>query len=224
MSPDQWTAKRQREIAAQKVRDRVRKVPFPDHPKRGVGWCCWCGEEIIVEEGKKGAGQRSKRASWHPGCVHQYNLHSRLETQFRFVEKRDGLRCSWPGCGASPERWHSDRIDCVDWNSPARPPTPWSPNRKRTGRAYWRAVEEWRRGEGMPLVYWQIERRTALELDHRVPLWSVVDLPDEERRFYFGPGNLWLLCAHHHRAKTRDEAKQRARVKAVQREAPTLPL
>lgn len=50
----------------------------------------------------------------------------------------------------------------------------------------------------------------GLEVDHRVPLWAVADLPDDERRPYYGPRNLWLLCATHHKAKTREEAAQRA--------------
>lgn len=45
--------------------------------------------------------------------------------------------------------------------------------------------------------------RLGLEVDHRVPLALVCYLPDDERRPFFGPGNLWLLCAACHKAKTR---------------------
>jgi 5-methylcytosine-specific restriction endonuclease McrA len=56
----------------------------------------------------------------------------------------------------------------------------------------------------------RVKRVCALELDHAVPLWSVAALPDDERRGFFGPGNLRLLCPACHRAKTTREAAERA--------------
>jgi 5-methylcytosine-specific restriction endonuclease McrA len=150
-------------------------------------------------------GCRSKRRTWHPECVYDYHLHSRLEAQFRHVEARDGLKCAWPGCGASPERWHNLGEVTVWVPLPAFGLSPADP-------AYMVRLREWREANPCP-VYCQIERRTALQLDHRVPLWSVADLPDHERRAYFGPSNLWLLCPTHHGAKTRREAQARAAAK-----------
>ena len=48
------------------------------------------------------------------------------------------------------------------------------------------------------------------ELDHRVPLWKVRDLPPDERRSYYGPDNIWLLSNACHAAKTAREAAERA--------------
>jgi hypothetical protein len=153
---------------------------------------------------------RSKRAQWHKGCVQELYLHSRLEQQFAFVEARDGLRCAWPGCGATPERWFSPDWDrhAIDhgfgnfpdcWPRDLFADVPWSE----------RTVEQRQLG-----WYKEIERRSALQIDHRVPLWAVADLPDLERRWYFGPGNLWLLCPAHHKAKTKAEAAIRAKVRS----------
>lgn len=53
--------------------------------------------------------------------------------------------------------------------------------------------------------------REGVEVDHVTPLWRVRDLPPEERRPYFGPTNLQLLCTEHHKEKTGREAGERAR-------------
>jgi hypothetical protein len=53
---------------------------------------------------------------------------------------------------------------------------------------------------------------TGAEVDHVVPLWKVRDLPDRERRPYYGPANLQLLCHDHHKAKTAREAGERAAI------------
>jgi len=58
--------------------------------------------------------------------------------------------------------------------------------------------------------YVRIRRACALELDHTVPLWSVAHLPPDERRAYYGPENLKLLCPACHGAKTAREAAERA--------------
>ena len=49
-----------------------------------------------------------------------------------------------------------------------------------------------------------------LEVDHRVPLWKVVDLPSAKRRQYFLIGNLQLLCFDCHKRKSAKEAAERA--------------
>lgn len=50
----------------------------------------------------------------------------------------------------------------------------------------------------------------GLEVDHDIPLWSVRDLPDDERLNFYGPENLRLRCAPCHKAKTAREAAERA--------------
>jgi 5-methylcytosine-specific restriction endonuclease McrA len=59
-------------------------------------------------------------------------------------------------------------------------------------------------------THWRVWLTCALEVDHKTPLWKVAGLPDDERRWYFGPENLWLLCPRCHKAKTKREAAERA--------------
>lgn len=51
------------------------------------------------------------------------------------------------------------------------------------------------------------------EVDHVTPLWRVRHLAPAERRPYFGPTNLQLLCYRHHKEKTAREAGERAQEK-----------
>lgn len=135
-----WRAYRRDEEQVAAARKAVRGVPMPEW--KGAGWCKWCGEKI----------EEKGRSSWHAECVKTYWLHTDASVQLRFLAKRDGHRCAWPGCeGCGP-----------------------------------------------------------LEVDHKVPLWSVAHLPDDQRRRYFGPDNLWLLGHRHHKAKTKLEAADRA--------------
>ncbi len=68
------------------------------------------------------------------------------------------------------------------------------------------------------------EEASGLEVDHKIPLFSVRDLPDDERREYYGPTNLWLLCGPHHKAKSAREAAQRAEAARLERSQIDLPL
>jgi hypothetical protein len=187
-------------------RNSVRTFPFPG-PWENIGksWCIWCGERIIIPDGKRNAGTPNMRAQWHPECVHDHNLHTRLDVQYRHVKERDGERCAWLDCGAAPFRWYSPKIDTVYSECPSMP---WKG--RRDGAKYWDQLLEWGKLHRVHFTYWEIDWRCALELDHRRPLWSVAHLPDEERRPFFGPDNLWLLCPAHHKAKTKREAAQRA--------------
>jgi 5-methylcytosine-specific restriction endonuclease McrA len=54
---------------------------------------------------------------------------------------------------------------------------------------------------------------SALQVDHRIPLALVCYLPPDERRSYFGPTNLQLLCHGCHKEKTREDT---ARIRAFQ--------
>ena len=68
------------------------------------------------------------------------------------------------------------------------------------------------RGEAFTVV----ERRSLLVVDHKIPLWKVVHLPALERRWYFLPGTMQLLCADPcHARKTADEAAERAHFKRL---------
>ena len=50
----------------------------------------------------------------------------------------------------------------------------------------------------------------VLEVDHKVPLWKVANLPASLRRAYFKLTNLWLLCSDCHKRKSAKEAAERA--------------
>ena len=76
---------------------------------------------------------------------------------------------------------------------------------KKWVRAKYESTDRATRGR-----YVRIKRACALELDHLTPLWSVANLPAHERRAFFGPSNLQLLCPDCHRAKTTREAAERA--------------
>lgn len=60
----------------------------------------------------------------------------------------------------------------------------------------------------------------GLEVDHRIPLWLVAHLPDDLRRRFYGPDNLWLLCSRHHAEKTAAEAAIRAAIRRGDAQAP----
>lgn len=184
-------------------------------------WCKWCGGQIpeVIE------GKRSTQRYWHPGCKDEYFLHTRLEYQHQFLVGRDGARCAC--CRAEkPMKWgrgearvltvnsiwpRADRPDMVDWAATLweRPAKPWP---------------EWTEEERSTGLQQDIWRASALEVDHRTPLWEVAGLPDEERRWYFGPANLWLLCPKCHKAKTAREAVRRAHERRMAKAQLVLPL
>lgn len=163
---------------------------------------------------------------WHPACKDEYFLHTRLEEQFRFLLARDGDRCAT--CRVEkPMKWgrseartvtaahiwfRAGEPDMVAWRA-----TLWDGPK----RASWRDWTDEDKAIGLQQDIW---RASALEVDHRVPLWEVADLSDEERRWHFGPGNLWLLCPKCHKAKTRREAARRAHERRMEKAQLALPL
>lgn len=185
--------------AAQRTK-AIRSVPLPEGWKK-AGTCRWCLEPIVAK--------RAKQMHWHPACKTEWLLHSHLDTQFRFLCERDGKRCAqckdvsfrWlRGESYRMVQWAAGRRDIPDfqrelWPSPT---SPWSERTEEDRNTGWQTP---------------IRREHALQVDHRVPLWSVAHLPDDVRRPYFGPRNLWLLCSACHAAKTRTEAARRARLR-----------
>ncbi len=163
----------------------VRAFPAPKHPPQPHPWCRWCGGAIVHGRAK----QRSRHDGREdePNCALAYALHTDRETQFAHVEARDGRKCR--DCGEAPEKWLRG-AETVIWGAFTR-----------HGAEY---VDRTR--------YTPVERVTALELEHGVPLWSVAHLPDDERRPFFGPTNLRLLCPDCHKPKTAREAGQRGKV------------
>lgn len=184
----------------------VRAFPYPRWPNSGkYGWCKWCGREIpLVIDGKK-----STQRLWHPGCWDECLLYTRQGPQYSYLVRRDGERCAVCPEGAPlPMRWNRGDEVC---DPTGTPPMPWQG--RRDGEAYWTALIAYRKENPYPR-YCLVDLVVALEVDHKVPLWSVAQLPDDERRRYFGPENLWLLCPTHHKQKTAREAAERAAQKA----------
>lgn len=199
----------------QRARFGARYFPEPRGEHYGqLMWCKWCDRPIpeVI------AGKRSTQRLWHPECKDQFFLHTRLEHQFAFLVGRDGERCAWPKCGCSPTKWRAGPVirltvepgRPIYWGTPEEQ-AEWASRLWTRPQGRWADLtkEEWETGAQQ-----DIDRVCALEVDHRVPLWAVAHLPDDARRAYFGPGNLWLLCPAHHRAKTAQEARLRADVRA----------
>jgi 5-methylcytosine-specific restriction endonuclease McrA len=196
----------------------VRQFPMPVWPCSGkYGWCKWCGDAIpVVIDGKK-----STQRMWHPACLREYELHTRANVQLDFLVERDGRRCACcPEGTPVPRKWLHDQYGHREFQDTRRFYTPkpedlaqlWPTDPVKGKR--WHEMTPEERGYGEHFRVWLVD---ALEVDHRVPLWEVTDLPDQERRWYFGPGNLWLLCPRHHREKTAREAARRAHLRRLER-------
>lgn len=174
---------------------------------RGVaGVCKWgCGQPVP-----------KPALYWHKQCLEQFMLHTRADSQKAFLIDRDGPRCAMDGCGAVPRKWLHDihgRREFADtrrfYKSDAAYLAQLWPSDPATGRRFFEMTAE-EQAYGAHYRVWQV---CALEVDHRVPLWKVANLPDDERRAYFGPPNLWLLCPACHKAKTKREATERSTVR-----------
>lgn len=217
-----WTAWDERQRAKQGVRF------FPERRGEHYGqtmWCKWCDQPIpkVID------GKSSTQRLWHPGCLHEFKLHTDLSTQFDFLVDRDGERCAMVGCGATPVKWLRGPVYTITANQVRRGFRSTVPNMIEWARTLWEAPErpwtELTEEERQIGAQQTLDRQTsALEVDHRVALWTVANLPDEERRWYFGPGNLWLLCPPCHKAKTRREAAERAAFKRFVAAQHPLPL
>lgn len=214
------------EINALKVAHR--KVPMPEVQP---GHCRWCERPIISKKGKH-IGRPDPRRSWcresDPGgrdCYHEFCLHSDVGAQFNWLEHRRGLRCAW--CRVEdPKRWKSYPCSFgggLGWEPPQMP---WEGERR--GVDYVMALCAFRSDQYREFPYGQavgIERVSALEVDHIIPLWRVAMLTfesTEERRTYFGPPNLQLLCQSCHKIKTAREARERAAERAFAKAQPSL--
>lgn len=197
----------------------VRTFPEPETMRRGVvGVCKWgCGKPVP-----------KPAIYWHKECFEAYALHTRLDHQKQFLLKRDGQRCAMVGCGCVPTKWlaYPGRNEAyrpdqpLYWGTPAEQEA-WRAERWQWPSTSWRDMTPEQRAIG---EFTAIERACALEVDHRTALWEVAHLPPDERRWYFGPENLWLLCPACHKAKTKREAADRAAQRRFAAAQPALPL
>lgn len=141
-------------------------------------------------------------------------LNQAWEEQRRAKDYRKYPMPEWKGRGFC--KWCNGRMTEAD-----KPSTMWHPG----------CVEQWKLHCLLDFQFAYLVKRDGRlcadgcgqpggEVDHRIPLWSVRDLPDEERRPYYGPDNLWLLAPTCHAAKTKREAAERA---ALRRTGPDQP-
>lgn len=120
--------------------------------------------------------------------------------------------CAAPGCrwcGKPVEskrggRWHAE---CVQIYHQAQHPSRMRERlAERDGLRCWlcrKAPERWKAETWIDRS--TIERVTALQVDHVIPLWSVRDLPDRIRWLYFMIEACILLCPTCHKAKSARE-------------------
>jgi 5-methylcytosine-specific restriction endonuclease McrA len=195
----------------------VRAFPEPEAMRRGiVGVCKWgCGKPVP-----------KPAIYWHKECFQQYALHTRLEQQKAFLLKRDGRRCAMVGCGVVPLKWQAGHamaltVESIHFRATEPDMVAWAKTLWHRPAGRWADLTPEQRATGEQQ---SIERVCALEVDHRTPLWEVAHLPDDERRWYFGPENLWLLCPACHKAKTKREAADRAAQRRFAAAQPRLPL
>jgi hypothetical protein len=151
--------------------------------------CRWCGRPIT-----SGRADRT----WHdgrgddPDCRFEYLLHTNRLIQWNYIAQRDGEVCCL--CGEAEMKWLAEPETFIGgrgWIDRENP------------------LCEWVGGTSYTPVRWV----SALELEHTVPLWSTTHLAPQQRRFFFGPGNLKLMCRRHHAEKTAAETETRAKEK-----------
>lgn len=203
---DTWKAMK----ADREAKRATRTYPMQEFPpdRTGYGWCRWCGGEILHTEGKR-KGQRHKQRLWHPDCKTQWLLHVDQYVQGRYLTRRDGQFCAicgeprgqWVKCS-----WANDRTVYRGWRDSEQS---WLPPLCRNDLVL-PDPKQPDLGRYTPIVW---VPQDLLQVDHIIPLWQVAHLPPAERRPYFGPDNLWLLCESHHKQKSRWEAADRAAIR-----------
>jgi hypothetical protein len=211
------------------VRSRTvhRYVPIGE----GGGRCRWCDKVLIGKRGKY-RDRPDPTRSWcrdpdgTSPCLREWNLHRDSGMQFAWLEANRGLRCAW--CRVeNPQRWKACGSMSAGGFTAWWPPMPWSGPVKTN--EWWRArfefIERCRRW----FPHWgeatAVELATDLEVDHIIPLWLVaIEIPEWDRRRFFGPDNLQLLCSRCHKIKTKREAGERAALKAFLKAQIALPL
>lgn len=164
------------------------EIPFPYRR----GWCRWCGEEILNDDGSP-----NRRRAWHPACVDAYQIAAwPTATRSALLERDDGV-CA--ACGADTR---ADQRAAEARYAEAM-------------RTYGEAVKAWdaagppERSKASWFDWYQTRPKrpprqrfaSAWEADHIVPL---IDGGS------FGLDNLQTLCVPCHRAKTAAEATARA--------------
>lgn len=165
----------------------AQKRKFPEQPPAGKAVCRWCRGPIV--HGKAAVRTSHDGRKDEPDCRHQYYLHTRVDVQQGHLIDRDGAGCVT--CGKVEGKWE----------------LVWSCQEHR--------VEAWSFDGPTSVIQW----KTYLEVDHFVPLAAAFPcFPDNDRRrWFFGPGNLQLLCGDCHKAKTKNDT---AFIRAIGKNGP----
>lgn len=174
----------------------IRTPPLPAMMRRRhpLGQCRWCGEPIF----KNGNPcEFATRRNWHdgrlgePDCLHEFKLLTDPAALRRAVYWRDRGRCYI--CGfvhvAVPQMIWVDEFG--DRSESGFPQTHigWFP----------------------PSGGWECE--------HKVPLWKVAGMPDDQRRWYFSMENCAVACTTPcHRDKSIEEHVERAKLKRLEQQ------
>lgn len=177
------------------VEKKIRIPPLPFHSQMGTGaagGCRVCGHPIYKARSyKANAGPRTRSASWHAMCYSAYYSWVKADTLARWLAARQRGACAYSG--ATIAQWVE--LDPNDWR---RGPNPW-PDRWKSFRPQTHA--------------WKL--LPDVEVDHFVPLWKVARMIVSWPRVlnYWGPENLRAVTSTAHKAKSRQEAGERARLR-----------
>lgn len=182
------------------------------HERRGEGPDVYCTEACarIENPGHRWPEWMGVHDEPRPPEVRRAIWRAKADEQKRKRQTTDHRRVpmpKWPGRGFCS--WCGEKIDPTKTKA-----TSWHPGCVPIYFLHSRLENQFAfliRRDGQRCAWPGCAETRGLEVDHRTALWSVDQtLPLEERRWFYGPGNLWLLCGKHHKAKTRQEAAQRA--------------
>lgn len=171
-----------------------RKFPGVPYPGLGNGFCCWCsGELTLLKSGKRPQRWRHDGRAGEPNCKLAEALHTDLHAQRRHLFHRDGSGCF--DCGQLVATWGgSDRVtDPVQLRA------------KDAGDdRFWHGIYPPKKWAGpfcsASIIY-------TGQVDHFIALGAAFPCfpENDRRRWFFGPGNLQLLCSDCHKAKTKND-------------------
>jgi hypothetical protein len=176
-----------------------RMPPLPFYSEFGErapeGLCRVCRQPIYKHGSHDPrSGPRHPSATWHRNCYAAYEVWNKPGSIIAWLLARQGGLCAYGGgvIGRLVE------LHPKDWR---RGPNP-HPDDPRW-RYFHPQTHEWR-----PLL--------DVEVDHEVPLWKVQRMTVSWPRVlnYWGPANLRAVSITQHRAKSRAEAGERARLRA----------
>lgn len=187
----------------------VRKPPVSavlrQHPQGVRGTCGWCGEPCLDKTPARGW------LKWiHDACDFERTIIEQPDAARRAVLARDKGICI--DCGEDwSQRSKFVPVRSVETKEPRviyacatpRACPPWTP------ADYSLSTWGQPRDDHHPFI--ELTTVSLWHVDHKVPLWKVVHMPDLQRLEYFKLANLITRCERCHAHKTRKEAADRAK-------------